>query len=90
MKINKKVFIPTISFIFIVLILVVFNLSAVQNSVNYIYKYLSHNFSWLFILSNIAALIFSFYMAMQQYVQVLFVLSEKSIHPTQTYRPVPR
>lgn len=70
MKINKKVFIPTISFIFIVLILVVFNLSAVQNSVNYIYKYLSHNFSWLFILSNIAALIFSFYIIFGPYAKV--------------------
>lgn len=61
MKIDKKVFIPTISIIFIVLVLVVLNLTQVQNSVKLIYKGLSHQFSWLFVLANLAAVIFSIY-----------------------------
>lgn len=67
MKINKKVFIPTILTIFIVLILVVLNLKLVQNSVDMIYNYISHKFSWLFILANIAALLFSLYIIFGPY-----------------------
>lgn len=70
MKINKKVFIPTVSVIVFVLILVVLNLTKVQQSVDAIYSYLSHNFSWLFILANIAALVFSLFMVFGPYSKV--------------------
>lgn len=61
MKINKKVFIPTLLTIMIVITFVCFNLELVQNSVEKIYYYLSHKFSWLFIMANLAAFIFSLY-----------------------------
>ena len=61
MKINKRVFIPTLLTITVVLIFVSLNLTMVQNSVSKIYSTISHNFSWLFVLANIAALVFSLY-----------------------------
>lgn len=70
MKIDKKRFIPILSIILIVLILVIFNLNKVQNSVDSIYYFLSHNFSWLFILANIAALVFSLYMIFGPFAKV--------------------
>lgn len=70
MKINKKRFYPSIIIIAVVLILVSFNIQAVQESVNAIYYYLSHNFSWLFIGANIAALLFSLWIIFGPYKNV--------------------
>lgn len=70
MKIDKKRFYPTIIIIAAVLIFVTFNLETVQNSVDQIYYYLSHNFSWLFIGANIAALIFSLWIIFGPYKNV--------------------
>lgn len=70
MKVNKRVFIPTVLSIIIVLLLVCFNLKFVQSSVDTIYHYISHKFSWLFILSNIAALLFSLYIIFGPYSKI--------------------
>lgn len=69
-KIDKKRFIPAILIIMIVLLLVVFNLEFVKNNVNRVYNYISHNFSWLFISANIAAFIFSLWIAFGPYKNV--------------------
>lgn len=69
-KIDKKRFIPAILIIMIVLLLVVFNLEFVKNNVNRVYNYISHNFSWLFIIANIAAFIFSLWIAFGPYKNV--------------------
>lgn len=70
MKVDKKRFYLSIALIVIVLILVSLNLSFVQSKVDTIYNYLSHNFSWLFIGANIAALLFSFYLIFGKYKNV--------------------
>lgn len=70
MKIDKKRFYPTIIIIMAVLIFVIFNLQIVQDSVNTIYDYLSHDFSWLFIGANIAALVFSIWIIFGPYKNV--------------------
>lgn len=70
MRIDKKRFIPIVAIILLVLSLVIFNLDKVQSSVDSVYSYMSHNFSWLFILANIAALIFSVYMIFGRFAKV--------------------
>lgn len=69
-KIDKKRFFPILISIIGVLLLVSFNLNSVQKSVDSVYHYMSHNFSWLFISANIAALIFSLYMIFGPYAKV--------------------
>ena len=66
-KIDRKRFYPTIVIIAIVLILVVANLNLVQDSVDNVYAFISSNFSWLFILANIAALVFSVWIILGPY-----------------------
>ena len=70
MKIDKKRFFPSVIVIAIVLLFVSLNLELVQTNVNNIYNYLSHNFSWLFIIANIAAFVFSIYMIFGPYKNV--------------------
>lgn len=70
MKIDKKRFFSILGVILITLVLVVVNLEKVQSSVDAIYYYISHNFSWLFILANIAALLFSAFMIFGPYAKV--------------------
>ena len=69
-KIDKKRFIPAILIILIVLLIVVFNLEFVKSNVNRVYNYISHNFSWLFISANIAAFVFSLWIAFGPYKNV--------------------
>lgn len=69
-KIDKKRFIPAILIIVIVLLLVVFNLDFVKSNVDKVYNYISHNFSWLFISANMAAFIFSLWIAFGPYKNV--------------------
>lgn len=70
MKIDKKRFYPTISLIALIMIFVSLNLNTVKNNVDNIYKYISTNFSWLFILSNIAAFGFTLWIIFGPYKNV--------------------
>ena len=70
MKLDKRKFFPIVIIIGVVLIFVSLNLEKVQNSVNDIYAMMSHNFSWLFIISNLAAFIFSLWIIFGPYAKV--------------------
>lgn len=59
MKVDKKRFIPSLLIIAVMLVVVSFNLNFIKNNVDNVYNVISHKFSWLFILANIAAFIFS-------------------------------
>lgn len=63
-KINKKVFVPTIAIIGIVLIVVALNLETVQQVVGKVYDAMSGQFGWLFIFSNLAAFAFSIWITL--------------------------
>lgn len=70
MKIEKKRFILSVGIILITLILVSFNLDLIRENVNNIYDYISHKFSWLFILANIIAFIFTLWIIFGKYKDV--------------------
>lgn len=70
MKLDKRKFFPIIIIIAIVLIFVSLNLEMVQNSVTSIYNLISHNCSWLFVLANLAAFIFSLWIIFGPYAKV--------------------
>ncbi len=70
MRLDLKKFIPAVSMIVIVLVLVTINLEAVQDSVTLVYNFLIERFSWFVILSNITAMCFSLYMLFGRYKNV--------------------
>lgn len=62
-KIDGKRFWPTILIIMIVLLAVSVKLSEVQSIVDSVYAFMSGEFGWIFILANIAAFVFSVWIA---------------------------
>ncbi len=66
-KIDKYRFIPSVTMIILILTIVSFNLNKVQSAVDKTYYALSHQCSWLFIGANIAAFIFSIWVAFGKY-----------------------
>ena len=66
-KIDKYRFIPSVTMILLILTIVSFNLNKVQSAVDKTYYALSHQCSWLFIGANIAAFIFSIWVAFGKY-----------------------
>lgn len=52
------------------LVVVSFNLNFIKNNVDNVYNVISHKFSWLFILANIAAFIFSLWIIFGRYSNV--------------------
>lgn len=62
-KIDGKRFWPSIIIITIVLIFVTLNLKGVQSVVDIMYAYMSREFGWIFILSNLCALFFSIWIS---------------------------
>lgn len=64
---DKKRFWPTLIFIIIVLVMVSFNLDYIQLVVDRVYSILSSTFGWLFILVNLSALLFSFWIIFGKY-----------------------
>lgn len=67
MNVNKKLFIPAISVIVAILIIVVVNLETVQQTVDVAYDFCISKFGWLFVLTNICCMIFSFYIMFGPY-----------------------
>lgn len=63
-KVDLKRFLPSVTIIIFVLLIVGMNLTSVQNVVDTIYAYMASRFGWLFILANIAAFIFSIWIIM--------------------------
>lgn len=59
MKVNKKIFIPAVLVLVTVLVLIVANLTAVQNAVSSAYDFCIKTFGWFFVATNILCLIFS-------------------------------
>lgn len=70
MKVDKKRFIPSLLIIAVMLVVVSFNLNFIKNNVDNVYNVISHKFSWLFILANIAAFIFSLWIIFGRYSNV--------------------
>ena len=70
MKVDKKRFIPSLLIIAVMLVVVSFNLNFIKNNVDNVYNVISHKFSWLFILANIAAFIFSLLIIFGRYSNV--------------------
>lgn len=70
MKLDLKKFIPSVSIITVILLIVSFNLEAVQQSVETLYNCLIDKMGWFVILSNIIALFFSVFMMFGRYKNV--------------------
>lgn len=65
--IDKRRFIPTVLAIAIALLAVSARLETVQLAVDKVYAFLSHKFSWLFVLSNLSAFLFSVWIVVSPY-----------------------
>ncbi len=65
--IDKKRFIPTVAIIALMLVLVSVNLEGVKAAVDRCYAALSEKFDWLFVVSNLAAFVFSLWIAFSRY-----------------------
>lgn len=65
--IDKKRFIPIVAIIAVVLVLVSVSLQQVQAAVDSSYAAIADKFDWLFITSNLAAFIFSLWIALGRY-----------------------
>lgn len=66
-KINKKIFFSAITILAAVLCLVITNLSTVQQMVEFTYDFCISQFGWLFVLTNLCCLIFSFWIMFGPY-----------------------
>lgn len=66
-KINKKVLFTSIIILSIVLVLVVTNLSLVQEMVDTTYDFCISQFGWLFVLTNVCCLVFSIWLMFGPY-----------------------
>lgn len=69
-QIDKKRFFPVVCIIAAVLILVSVSLESVQAAVEGTYAFFSKQFDWLFVASNLAAFIFSLWIAFGPYAKV--------------------
>lgn len=69
-QIDKKRFIPVVGIIAVVLILVSVSLESVQDAVDRTYAFFSGQFDWLFVASNLAAFLFSLWIAFGPYAKV--------------------
>ena len=84
MRCNAKILVPSLSLVLIAMALVIFNLGEVQQSVDYAYGAISDNMSWLFILSNLAALGFAIWAIFGRAAKVRFG-GEKAIPDFSTF-----
>lgn len=67
MKLEKKLFFPALLILCTVIVLVVTNLSAVQQAVDFVYDFCISQFGWLFVITNICCLLFSLWVAFGPY-----------------------
>lgn len=67
MKIEKKLFFPSLVILFIIIIAVMVNLDAVQKGVGIVYNFCISYFGWLFIIANITCMIFSLWIMFGPY-----------------------
>lgn len=66
-KIDKSRFIPSVITVALILIIVYFNLETVQSIVSTLYSKCAQSFGWLFIIADLAALGFTFWMIFGRY-----------------------
>ena len=69
-KVNLKIFLPAFLVLVAIIILLATNLNAVQQTVDKIYNACISNFGWLFVITNIACLIFSLWIMFGPYKNV--------------------
>lgn len=69
-KVNFKIFIPALLLLVAVIVLIATNLTAVQQVVDQIYDFCISRFGWLFVITNIACLIFSLWVMFGPYKNV--------------------
>lgn len=70
MKVEKKLFIPSLFILSTIIILVITNLEILQQTVDLIYSACISNFGWFFLFSNICCLIFSLWLMFGKYKDV--------------------
>lgn len=70
MKVEKKLFIPSLLILIVVIIAITTNLSTLQQMVDVIYNGCISNFGWLFIFTNICCLLFSLWLMFGKYKNV--------------------
>lgn len=69
-KVEKKLFIPSLIILIIVIVAVATNLNALQQTVDRIYNGCIDNFGWLFVFTNICCLLFSIWLMFGKYKNV--------------------
>lgn len=67
MKVEKKLFIPSLSILIAVILAVSANLAALQNAIGSIYQGCISTFGWLFLFADICCLIFSLWLMFGRY-----------------------
>lgn len=70
MKIEKKILIPSLSILIVVIIAVVTNLPLLQQTVDAIYNRCIDYFGWFFVITNICCLVFSLWLMFGKYKDV--------------------
>jgi BCCT family betaine/carnitine transporter len=70
MKVDKKLFFPSLLIMIVVIITIVTNLSMLQSSIDAIYNGCISTFGWLFLLADICCLIFSVWLIFGRYKNV--------------------
>lgn len=70
MKIEKKLFIPSLAILIGLIALIIFNLEFLQREIGRLYDLCIGGFGWLFLLANICCLIFSLWMIFGRYKNV--------------------